>query len=326
MRHPISLLSKSPGYSRLSARLPENLKKRMKLAYGVFRDPTRAPPGLTWFMWSSRTWAREEDSPLICERDIHRALVAQPPVAAIDLAADDQIALMGKLSAYWQGVPDEPRPGWRYHSSPMFPASDATVYYGLLQYLRPAGLIEVGSGFTSALALDTRARHLRDLVLTFIEPHPEVRLNGLLSHSDREECQIISRPVQEVPLELFDQLGPGDVLFIDTTHIVKTGSEVNWLIFNVLPRLAAGVIVHVHDISWPFEYPIRFLKEGRSYNELYFLRAFLMFNRSFSIMLFSNWMWQHHRQLFTGIPADYGGEPGSLWLRKVEGPSLFTDR
>ena len=130
----------------------------------------------------------------------------------------------------------------------------------------------MGSGFTSALALDVRDRFLPDLELTFIEPYPD-RLYGLLGQKDRGLCEIIPAPVQDVPLEKFDQLSAGDILFVDTSHVAKTGSETNWVILNVLPRLAQGVIVHIHDIFWPFEYPRHWIEDARSWSEIYLVRA-----------------------------------------------------
>jgi hypothetical protein len=225
--------------------------------------------------------------------------------------------LVQELARYWQGVPDSPKEGWRYRSSFMFQPPDAVVYHAMLRHFQPKRVVESGSGFTSALALDTRDRFLPELDLTFIEPHPETRLNELLVGDDGSKCQIYPFPVQAVNLEVFDVLQSGDFLFIDTAHIAKTGSEVNWIVFNVLPRLAAGVIVHFHDVFWPLEYPRTWLKDRRSYNEIYLLRAFMMYNDSFETLLFNNWAWQERRDLFDTIPSDYsGGGPGSLWLRK----------
>ncbi len=90
------------------------------------------------------------------------------------------------------------------------------------------------------------------------------------------------------------------------------------MFFNVLPRLAAGVVVHVHDAFWPFEYPRPWLDARMSWSELYLLRAFLMYNERFSILLFNDWAWQQHPELFTALNHDYTGGTGSLWLRVTE--------
>jgi len=96
---------------------------------------------------------------------------------------------------------------------------------------------------------------------------------------------------------------------------------VNWLFFNVLPCVAPGLHIHVHDVFWPFEYPPHWLKRRRAYNELYLVRAFLANNERYRIELFSNWVWKTHRELFTGVRAaetEFSKTaPGSLWLEKV---------
>jgi hypothetical protein len=196
----------------------------------------------------------------------------------------------------------------------MFAPRDATVYYAMLQHLRPRRIMEIGSGFTSALALDARERGLPDLELTFIEPYPD-RLYDLLGERDRANCTIIPSPVQDVPIESFDQLGEGDILFVDNSHVAKTGSDVNWIMFNVMPRLADGVVVHIHDIHWPFEYIAEWLEDGRSWSEIYLVRAFLMFNGRCSVLLFNDWMWHHHPELWTTLNPKFRSGTSSLWLR-----------
>jgi hypothetical protein len=283
----------------------------MLLAALMLRNPLPSPPG-------------HHTSPVVGDQDVAWASRPQPDIACIDLNVEAQLQLMSELATYWGDLPDERQTGWRYRSSTMFQPTDATVYYAMLQHFRPTRLIEVGSGYTSALALDTRDRHLPGLQLTFIDPFPE-RLHGLLGDQDRADCRVIERPVQDVDLDVYDALEAGDFLFLDTSHFAKTGSEVNWLVFNVLPRVRDGVIVHFHDIFWPFEYPREWLDERRSYTELYAIRAFLMYNPAFVMLLFSSWVWHEHRELFTGVSEDYsGGEAGSLWLRKstpvLQGP------
>jgi hypothetical protein len=246
-------------------------------------------------------------------------LAPQPPVAGIALNEEAQVDLMRELAQLWDDVPDSPREGWRFSSSWMFVPADATVYYALLRKWKHSRLVEVGSGYTSALALDCSDRHLPDLRKTFIEPYPD-RLFRLLNEHDRQQTEIYAKPVQEVPLEAFDQLEPGDILFVDTDHFTKAGCEVNWMAFNVFPRIPAGVHIHIHDMFWPFTYPTGWLNDRRGYNEAYFFRAFLMDNPNYRIRLMNNWVWQEHRELFTGLrPGETSvteSGPGSLWVDK----------
>jgi len=275
-----------------------------QLARLMFSEPLNVHPG----------W---EVSSIVGKNDWERAEGSQPSIGGIDFRFEDQVRLIKDLAKYWEGIPDEATQGWRYHSSLRFQPPDAMVYHGMLRHFKPKRIVESGSGFTSALALDTRDRFLPDLELTFIEPHPDHRLDALIGDEDRSNCEIYPLPVQDVSLDVYDRLEAGDFLFADTAHVAKTGSEVNWIVFNVLPRLAPGVIVHFHDVFWPFEYPKDWLEDGRSYSEIYLLRALMMYNDTFELLLFSNWAWQERRELFDALPESYsGGPPGGLWLRK----------
>ena len=282
-------------------------RDRAEVAAGVFRNPPFTPPG-------------RHDSPIPGDQETEWALRAQPPVTDVEFDQEEQLTLMKELGDLWHGLPDLPQPGWRFRSSWFFPPADATVYFALLRHWHPRRIVEVGSGFSSALALDCSARHDIRIQRTFIEPYPE-RLMDLLRERDESESTILAQPVQDVPLEVFEQLEANDILFIDTDHFTKSGSEVNWLFFNVLPRVAPGVHIHVHDMFWPFEYPERWLRQRRAYNELYFVRAFLANNDHYRIRLFSSWVWQTHPELFTGVrPGETKFtrvEPGSLWMDKV---------
>ena len=159
----------------------------------------------------------------------------------------------------------------------MFGHADAALYRAILSYLRPSRIIEVGSGFSTAVALDEADANpgLAGLEITCVEPYPQ-RLLALLRSSDH--VTLLRCPVQDVPLEAFDKLGAGDILFIDSSHVAKAGSDVTWLLLRVLPRLVPGVAVHLHDIFWPFTYRADWLEERRDWNEAYFLHAFLSGN------------------------------------------------
>jgi len=191
-------------------------------------------------------------SPLTTDSDVQRALTWDE-VADVDLAEPGQLSLARKL----RPVLEAPMPGPRYTAgNRMFGVSDAAVYRAMITHLRPARIIEVGSGYSTAVALDEADADpgLAPLHITCIEPYPD-RLLSLLTDSDRDRVTLLRQPVQDAGLSLYAQLGPRDILFIDSSHVVKAGSDVAWLYFHVLPRLAPGVAVHVHDVFWPFEYP-----------------------------------------------------------------------
>jgi hypothetical protein len=105
---------------------------------------------------------------------------------------------------------------------------------------------------------------------------------------------VLAQRVQDVPLSTFTALQANDILFVDSSHVVKVGSDVAWILFEILPCLAPGVIVHFHDIPYPFEYPLHWLHAGRAWNEAYVLRAFLQFNADFEIRFFNDFMTTFH--------------------------------
>lgn len=119
-------------------------------------------------------------------------------------------------------------------------------------------------------------------------------------------------------LEFFGQLEFGDILFIDSTHVSKAGSDVNYLLFEILPRLKSGVYIHFHDIFYPFEYPEEWvLHSDMIWNELYVLRAFLQNNQEYSIKFFQNFMEQEYGDLYLEHwPLKEKPHGGSLWIQK----------
>lgn len=238
----------------------------------------------------------------------------------------ESIAPLGREMNFPRTLPaiDPPR---YWSDNEVFLLPDALVLAAMLRRFAPARVIEIGSGFSSAVMLDTRDRFLspagKPCHLTFIEPYPGERLNRLLRTADRASCRVLETLVQSVPIATFDQLAAGDVLFIDSSHVSKIGSDVNHLFLDVLPRLAPGVIVHVHDIFADFAYPRHWLEQGRRWNEGYLLRAFLQYNDAFEILLFNNYLGVHEHARFAralGLPDSPPQRPEDLgagiWLRK----------
>jgi hypothetical protein len=253
-------------------------------------------------------------SPQTGDQDLARALrQADAGTPGVDIGEQRQL----ELAAGFAPVLAEPAPGPRYKpDNRMFGPGDASVYRAMLRLLRPSTVLEIGSGYSTAIALDEAevAPELDGLRITCVEPFPQ-RLLGLLRAGDRTRLTLLRSPVQDVSLSVFNQLRAGDVLFIDSTHVVKAGSDVGWLFLRVLPRLAAGVVVHVHDIFWPFEYPAAWLAERRDWTEAYLVHAFLSGNEDWEILFFASWFWRCHPDR---IPPPLATEqPGSLWLRKV---------
>jgi predicted O-methyltransferase YrrM len=251
-------------------------------------------------------------SPLTAEADLSRAL-SWTEAPGVNLAEQRQLALAAEL----RPLLAEPMPGPRYVAgNRMFGPADAAVYRAMLTHLRPSRVMEVGSGYSTALALDETDANpgLSGLEITCIEPFPE-RLLEIIGESDRKRLTLLRQPVQDVDPAAYERLGRHDVLFVDSTHVVKAGSDVVWIFLHVLPRLAPGVVVHVHDVFWPFEYPAHWLQQRRDWTEAYLVHAFLAGNASWEILFFSSWFWHCQQELVPDSLAH--DEPGSIWLRKV---------
>ena len=204
-----------------------------------------------------------------------------------------------------------------YYDNGGYPYSDATTLRAMIAHFKPKNVIEVGSGFSSACMLDA-ADHvgLSDFTMTCIDPDAD-RLRGLLREEDHSRVDIIEGLVQDVPLSTFAKLHENDILFIDSTHVLKTGSDVHYELFSILPSLNEGVLVHIHDIQYPFEYARQWLFENNySWNEIYALRAFLSYNSAFEVVFWSSLFTLRQRELVQETNPLFLKNPGSsIWLR-----------
>lgn len=244
-----------------------------------------------------------------------------PDLPGIDIARQTQIALWDS----WKPFLPQARtfastdPSRRYRPpSASYDIGDAIIYVCMLRHLQPRRLIEVGSGSSSAVALDAFdmffSTHPR---VSFIEPYPAL-LKSLLRPNDHSKVEIINSPVQDVPPSYFTELESNDILFIDSTHIIKTASDVVYELFEILPRLHPGVIVHFHDIFYPFEYPSDWvIRRNYSWNELYALRAYLTGNRDWEILFFNDYFVRTERaRVERDAPEILPNPGGGLWLRR----------
>jgi hypothetical protein len=241
-------------------------------------------------------------------------------LAAIDLREEEQFALLQELKDYYKEIPfpEQRTDGFRYFfDNPSYAYSDAVFLYSMLRHAKPQRIIEIGSGYSSCATLDTNDRFFEGSIsCTFIEPYPEL-LQSLLSPRDLRHVRIIPQRLQDVGIQVFEQLAANDVLFVDSTHVSKTGSDVNQILFEILPALASGVYIHFHDIFYPFEYPRAWIYEGKAWNEIYVLRAFLEYNSAFEIVCFNTFLQQVHGDFFgRHMPLCLKNPGGSIWLRK----------
>jgi predicted O-methyltransferase YrrM len=248
-------------------------------------------------------------------------------LGGIDLNEAGQQALFEQLAAFYPEMPfpvtapEAASAGLRYYlENDYCTRGDGVILYSLLRHLKPKRIVEVGSGFSSAVMLDTRDKFLGpDVRCTFIEPYPD-RLLSLLRPADHATVTLLKQPVQDVDPAVFTSLEANDILFVDSSHVSKAGSDVNSIVFDILPTLKPGVWVHFHDVFYPFEYPRAWIKEGRAWNEDYLLRAFLQYNAAFKIEFFNAYWYQFHlEQLAKVMPAATraGYVGGSIWLQKT---------
>lgn len=261
--------------------------------------------------------------PLLDDAVAHVTAVFDEPaqtIPGIDLRLEAQLELVDELAPLHADFdpPAEPTDGRRYFAdNPAFGFGDAAIFQALLRHRPPERIIEVGSGYSSALLLDVIDDHFEHRPqVTFIEPFDEL-LMSVLRPGDLDQVTIVDQGVQHVDPARFEELEAGDVLFIDSTHVVRAGSDVVTDVFEVLPRLAPGVVVHFHDMFHPFEYPAAWIREGRVWTEAYLLRAFLQYNDAFEIMLFPHQLRVlAFDRLQAAWPAIDRGTGASLWLRR----------
>jgi len=258
--------------------------------YSPIPDTRLLPPSL---------WDRESDLP------------------GVDLKIDSQLELVRDVFPRYRSeyarIPIEPTGSERdfYLSNTIFGGMDALSLYCMIRHFQPRLVVEVGSGMSSRLIAQA-AECNEHTELVSIDPYPDSVVRGGLPG----RTSLIPKRVEEVDLDVFGRLESNDVLFIDSSHVVRCGGDVNYLFLEVIPRLAPGVIVHVHDVFLPREYPEKWMKEElRFWSEQYLLQAFLAFNTEFEVLLTVNLLSHHHwRDLAEAFPNARGG--GSFWMRR----------
>lgn len=255
----------------------------------------------------------------------------------VDLRVSEQVKLMremrARFGAEYDAFVDEAVPGAPGHAfhldNGMYGPVDAEVLYSLVRMHKPARVIEIGSGHSTkvtAMALLANQRESGGKLgeLTCIEPYPRAWLKQGFPGLTR----LIEKRAEEVPLEMFSGLGPGDMLFIDSSHVLKIGSDVQYEFLEIVPRVGVGALVHVHDIFFPKEYPRWWvMEEHRFWTEQYLLQAFLAFNRAFEVVWCGTAVDHAHRtELEAAFPSlarwrkNKGAErvgPASFWMRRV---------
>jgi hypothetical protein len=240
-------------------------------------------------------------------------------LAGLELDTDAQLARLEGEMAPWLAEllpPREPPLGARL-DDPYFGGLDALALWATVRALRPARTLEIGAGNSTRLllgALDANGAG----ELASVDPDPRPTAESFR----HPRWRLDRRSANALPLAAFESLAPGDLLFVDSSHTVKRGSEVNRLVLEVLPRLAAGVVVHVHDVFLPWDYPRAWFVRGTYLAEQYLLHAYLVENPRWEIRLAVHALWREHgERLARRLPGvelarDDGHGATSLWLRR----------
>jgi hypothetical protein len=243
----------------------------------------------------------------------------------IDMRDQAQIALLETLSAFRNEYATFPlsRTGNThdyYVNNRRFESVDGEVLYSLLRHFQPKRLIEVGSGASTLLSAKAVLRNSaegRPCEFTSIDPYPPYELRRSMPGMS----SLMATPVQNVSLEVFTRLDTNDILFIDSSHVVRIGGDVLFEFLEVLPRLRKGVLIHVHDIFLPSEYPEKWVfTKKRFWSEQYLLQAFLSFNSAFEVVWASSYMHLRHPEMLEASFPSYNRDrrwPGSFWMRKI---------
>jgi hypothetical protein len=245
-------------------------------------------------------------------------------LGGVQLNVDEAMALIeDELSEYvteFDFPATGPRPaGEFYLDNTNYGAVDAELLYAMVRAGKPRRVVELGSGMTTLLIGVAARRNAADGVATehlAYDPFPRAQILG---DEPPPPTRFEPRSATDVPLADFARLESGDILFVDTTHTVKLGSDVNYIVLDVLPTLASGVIVHFHDIFLPWEYPREWF-ESMDYfwAEQYLIQAFLAFNDDFEVLIPANAVAvEHPDRLARAMPSFASGRrPGALWLRR----------
>ncbi len=263
-----------------------------------------------------------------------------PGESVVDFDVSAQLARLQdwrQFSSEWEF--DRPTAEYDFHiNNGFFETVDAEVAYSVVRERKPRIIIEVGAGNTTRLLAKALRKNAEEGVsgeLITIDPYPD----AIVKAGFPGLTQVVPAPVQQVPVSFFDRLGAGDILFLDSSHVVALGSDVVFEILEILPRLKPGVMVHFHDIFIPAEYPKKFVMDNLCFwGEQYMLQAFLACNRQFRVVWSSSMVQLSHQQMLRGVFPQWQGSytrmphelktfaptydgqnvwPCSLWIEKV---------
>lgn len=293
--------------SRLQARLGA---KRLPITFKV------------WDFFKISPMSHHYYQPVFDVNELPESLWGKPcETVGVDLNVEGQLELLRRFSYQEElrSIPTTKQNGSLefYHNRSYGPA-DAEMLYNMVRHFKPKRVIEIGSGYSTRMmkrALDFNRKEGDGSSHVCIEPYEMPWLESLGLDD------VVRKKVEEVPLEMFDLLEENDILFIDSSHVIRTGGDVLFEFLQILPRLKSGVIVHVHDIFLPYEYPREWLVAHRRYwTEQYLLQAFLAFNSQFDVLAAVNWLALNHHDVLSKACPIYSEQKrghGAFWMRRI---------
>jgi len=238
----------------------------------------------------------------------------------LELLAD----FRSRFKAEYDNTPKDPTsvPHEYYSDNNSYIGADGEMLYCMIRHFQPRRLFEIGSGnstYMSARAVLANKRETgRECEYVVFDPYP----NQVIRSGIPGLTRVVESGVEDVDLAVFDMLEENDILFIDSSHVLRIGNDVQFLYLEVLPRLRKGVVVHFHDIFLPEEYPMEWvLKEHFFWNEQYLLQGFLTFNAKFEIIWASHYMHMKHPKELTAAFRSFRNDktrPCSMWIRRIE--------
>lgn len=243
---------------------------------------------------------------------------------AIDLNIEGQLALLKEFNYNTEllEIPteeiDEDTKHY-YYDNAVFDRGDGEYLYNIIRHAKPSKIIEIGSGNSTLMSLKAIQENKKEdskfaCELICIEPYMQPWLEEL-------ETTVIRKKVEDIEFSFFEQLEANDILFIDSSHIIRPQGDVIFEFFSILPRLQSGVLIHVHDIFTPRDYLRKFVyDQKRMWNEQYLLEALLMNNDNYEIIGALNYLKHNYpEELYAKSPQlarKPSVEPGSFWMRK----------
>ena len=252
------------------------------------------------------------------------ALEAKFPLHGIDMRDDAELALLEALKGYAAEYDafakrTKPRTDGKWFLGGPFARPDADTAYAMVRHLKPKRIIEIGSGHSTLAMSEACLKNKAEghpVEFISIDPYPSY----VLAYNPKGMTRHITEPLESLPLELFENLGENDILFIDSTHIIRPGGDVEYEYFHLIPKIGKGCWVHVHDIFLPHPYPSNWIaNEHIFWNEQHLLAAFLAFNPSFEVTLGLNYLCDKFPDEIRAAFKEMGDTPraGSFWFKRV---------